>query len=180
MSTTGSAGNYLFAVNLEQFKASVFTYLHDEIKPEYQKLAHSGRVLLRWDQMQDLLITGHPHLVSGNCMRYKAGPAEVVDYLFDFDEDVEDKAKRGAWEKLAHRSLYKSTVALIEEVEPAQEWGWQFKELVISFQESADLEQLYQQLYFDDDHDDDDDEGEDFDSLLGLARTFRHGITVEF
>jgi hypothetical protein len=43
-----------------------------------------------------------------------------------------------------------------------------------SFQESVDLEQLYQELHFDDDDDDDDDQGEDFDSLLGLARTFRH------
>lgn len=39
---------------------------------------------------------------------------------------------------------------------------------------SVDLEQLYQELHFDNDDDDDGDQGEDFDSLLGLARTFRH------
>ena len=29
----------------------------------------------------------------------------------------------------------------------------------------------------DDDDDDDDDQGENFDSLLGLAQTFRHSVT---
>jgi hypothetical protein len=33
-----------------------------------------------------------PYLVIGNWMRYKDGPAELVDYLFDFDDKKERKA----------------------------------------------------------------------------------------
>jgi len=45
-------------------------------------------------------------------MRYKDGPAELVDYLFDFNDEKE----RGAWAKLAYHSLYKGTLKLVEEV----------------------------------------------------------------
>ena len=73
---------------------------------------------------------GEPHLVTGNRMRYKDGPAELVDYLFDFDDGKE----RGAWRKLAYRRLYEGTVGLIREVlngKWAEEWASYFKRLVV-------------------------------------------------
>jgi hypothetical protein len=73
---------------------------------------------------------GEPYVVTGNRMRYKDGPAELVDYLFDFDDGKE----RGAWRKLAYRRLYEGTVRLVEEAldgEWAKEWARAFKSLVM-------------------------------------------------
>jgi hypothetical protein len=70
-----------------------------------------------------------PYLVTGNQMRYKGGPAELVDYLFDFD----DKKERKAWAKLAYRRLYESTFRLVEEVldrQQAEDWASHYKSLV--------------------------------------------------
>ena len=63
-------------------------------------------------------------------MRYKDGPAKLVDYLFDFDDNKERKA----WAKLAYRRLYKSTFRLVEEVldrEWAEDWAKGYKSLVL-------------------------------------------------
>jgi hypothetical protein len=63
-----------------------------------------------WSELAGIM--KEPYLVTGNWMRYKDGPAELVDYLFDFD----DKKERKAWAKLGYRRLYESTFKLIEEV----------------------------------------------------------------
>ena len=71
-----------------------------------------------------------PYVVTGNRMRYKDGPAELVDYLFDFD----DRKERKAWAKLAYRRLYESTFKLVEEVlsrQWAEDWSRYYKSLVI-------------------------------------------------
>jgi hypothetical protein len=63
-------------------------------------------------------------------MRYKIGPMELVDYLFDFG----DNKARGAWKKTSYRYMYQRTLSLIEEVSSkpaAEEWGRQLKKLVI-------------------------------------------------
>jgi hypothetical protein len=63
-------------------------------------------------------------------MRYKGSPAELVDYLFDFG----NSKQRAAWKKLLYRLLYKRTLDLIEKILSrlqAEEWGRQFKKLVI-------------------------------------------------
>jgi hypothetical protein len=71
-----------------------------------------------------------PYLVTGQRMCYKDGPAELVDYLFDFDDEKE----RGAWAKLAYCSLYKGTLKLVEEVlnsKWAEDWAEHYKSLVL-------------------------------------------------
>jgi hypothetical protein len=63
-------------------------------------------------------------------MGFKDGLAELVDYLFDFD----DRKERKAWAKLAYRRLYESTFNLVEEVlnrQWAEDWSSCYKSLVM-------------------------------------------------
>ena len=96
--------------------------------PKYQKSPPTSWVPLCYSELTHVM--GEPYVVTGNRMRYKDGPAELVDYLFDFD----DSKERGPWQKLAYRRLYEGTVRLAEEVldrEWAKEWASVFKSLAL-------------------------------------------------
>jgi hypothetical protein len=63
-------------------------------------------------------------------MHYKDGPMGLVDYLFDFN----DPSVRGGWVNSKYQLIYLQTLGLIEEIDSkarAEEWGRQFKKLVI-------------------------------------------------
>jgi hypothetical protein len=119
---------YLFAVNLEQFNQCVLNALKADIRPEFQEFVATSWVSPCWSELSSVM--REPHLVVGNRMHYKEGPAKLVDYLFDFD----DKQERGAWAKLAYRCLYEGTFKLIEEVlsrQWAEKWSCCYKSFVM-------------------------------------------------
>jgi hypothetical protein len=121
---------YLAAATLQQFYANIFAQLKQDIKPKYQKAALAGEIPLCWDALCRVLSTGPPHLVSGNRMKYKAGPAELVNDLFDFD----DGGTRGAWRKLPYRYLYEKAIGLINKVlgqGAGERWAQHVKRVVL-------------------------------------------------
>lgn len=104
--------DYLFTINLQQFRECVGFAIKDEIGPGDQPRALIGQIPLCWDELSNVYATGRPHLVRGNRMHYKSGPMELVDYLFNFG----DNKARGAWKKASYRYMYQRTLSLIEEV----------------------------------------------------------------
>jgi hypothetical protein len=68
----------------------ILNALKADIRPEFQELVSTSWVSPCWSELAGII--KEPYLVTGNWMRYKDGPAELVDYLFDFDDKKERKA----------------------------------------------------------------------------------------
>ena len=121
---------YLTAINLQQFHKSIFLYLKDDIRPEFKESALAGMIPLCWDALAPIFQSGEPHLVTGNRMRVKQGPAELVDRLFDFSDGVH----RGAWHQMPYRFLYEKSFQLVESAigrPEAEGWARNCKKLVV-------------------------------------------------
>jgi hypothetical protein len=122
--------DYLFAVNLQVFNEFIGNAIKGDLKPEYQQRALDGQVALCWDELSNAWAVGQPRLVVHSATRYKDGPMQLVDYLFDSD----DTSVRGVWKKSSYRLIYQRTLKAIEEIDSkprAEEWGRQFKKLLI-------------------------------------------------
>ena len=113
---------YLFAVNLQLFNECVGSAIKEDLKPEYLQRGLAGQIPLCFDELAIAYAIGPPHLVAGNRMKYSNGPMELVDYLFDF----EDNKARGGWAKTSYRLVYQRTLGLVEEIyskAKADEWS---------------------------------------------------------